>query len=135
MIDITKNQFLVPDIQQAIEEYFLENKQQAIFNGEKQDVIYISGMADKHNPALANYLNSSVLKSYPAKADICQGHFANYPIIHCWIKIGNLIIDLVIKQFADKNIDFPENLLSLLDKQYFICDNPSNPFYKLYISN
>ena len=132
LTDIINGEHLLHDLETAINEYIIGNKQRVVINGKNEDAFYVSGMAMHHHARLANYLNSTVLKNFNVEAETRQGHFADYPSIHTWISVGDIIIDVTIKQFTDKNIALLDTLKQLLDHRYFICDNPKNCFYALY---
>ena len=132
LVDLINKYSFIDNLQDAIDEYMISNKQKTVIAGEPFEVFYVSGLAEHHHDRLADYLNSTVLQSAETKAEIVNGNFANYPIRHFWLEIGDLIIDVTIRQFADKNIELQDTLKQFLDHQCFICDNPENPFYQLY---
>ena len=132
LVDVINNYAFLDDLKEAIDEYMFDNKQRTIINGEPIDVFYVSGLAEHHHDALADYLNSTVLKPTNNRTELSEGCFADFPVQHYWLKLGDIIIDITIKQFSDKHIDLSDKLKQLLDHQYFICDNPANLFYQLY---
>jgi hypothetical protein len=132
LIDVINQYDFLDDLHLAINEYIIDNKQRTIIYGEPLEVFYVSGLAEHHHEALADYLNSTILKPTNQHAELTEGYFADFPNPHFWVNIDNLIIDIAIKQFADKSIDLFDSLKQLLDHQCFICDNPTNHFYQLY---
>lgn len=132
LVDIISHGHLLHDLEDAVNEYIASHKQRAIIAGKSEDVFYVSGMAEHHHSGLADYLNATIFKNSDVEARLRQGHFADYPMIHTWIEVGDIIIDVTVKQFSDKNITLLSTLKQLLDHRYFICDNPQNCFYSLY---
>jgi len=132
IVDVDSNNSYLSTIQGAIEEYIHENKQKTIQQGQPLQAFYISGMAKHHHNNLSNYLNQTVLKSLNEKAIVEQGKFANYPISHYWIRLNDLIIDLTIKQFFNKDLGLIDSLVQYLNSSYFVSNNKSNPIYQLY---
>ncbi|OGF35081.1 hypothetical protein A2482_05325 [Candidatus Falkowbacteria bacterium RIFOXYC2_FULL_48_21] len=132
VIDLVNENVSADDLRAAIEDYIISHKQKTFINGEPAEVLLVSGLAEAHHQNLAEHLNTAIFRRNDDKAVVKEGTFANYPMKHCWIQSGDLIIDLAIKQFADKQLDAPEILRSLCDCQCFICDNPDNAIYRLY---
>lgn len=132
IVDVLQNQRILSDLRQAVEEYIIDNQQKAMVAGEPCSVFHVSGLAELHHQKLAKYLNRVVFSNQPASATVSKGMFGNYPLTHYWIQADDLIIDVTIKQFSNKNINLNNSLRTLLDHSCFICDNPKNPFYQLY---
>ena len=132
LIDVINKYGFLGALQEAIDEYIIDNKQRTIIDGEPKEVFYISGLAKQHHEALADYLNATVLKTINQHTELAEGYFADFPAQHYWLKLNDLIIDLALRQFYDKDIVLSDNLKQLLDHKYFICDNPDNHFYQLY---
>ena len=131
-IDIINHEYLIDDLLDGIYEYVSDNLHKAVIKGQLEKVFYIGGMANHHHKGLANYLNSKILERHKLTSQISQGEFAGYPTEHTWLKINNMIVDLTISQFKDKQIDTYNKFRELLDSHCFICDNPSNIIYRLY---
>ena len=132
IIDLVNEKVSTDDLRAAIEDYIISHKQKTFINGEPAEVLPVSGLAESHHRQLVEHLNTAIFHNSNDKAVIKEGTFANYPMKHFWIQSGDMIIDLAIRQFADKQLDAPEILRSLCDCQCFICDNPDNAIYRLY---
>jgi len=131
IVDIINDEVRVDDLCAAIEDYIISHKQKTFINGEPAEVLPVSGLAEAHHRNLAEHLNAAVFNDSD-KAVVKEGIFADYPLKHFWIQSSDLIIDIAIKQFADKHIDAPKTLRELCDCQCFVCDNPENAIYRLY---
>jgi len=131
IIDLLNAEIPTDELLAAIEDYIISHKQKTFINGEPAEILPVSGLAEAHHNNLAEHLNAAIFKG-DDKVMVKEGMFANYPMKHCWIQSGDLIIDLAIKQFADKHIDAPPILRDLCDCQCFVCDNPENALYRLY---
>lgn len=135
LIDVVNHNEIISDLSEQIVEYILENTHRAIVDGEPQCVFYASGMAEHHHSRLAHYLNKHVFRDL-LQAKTVKGSFADYPTSHHWIMADDLLIDLAISQFRDKEIFLhDESLKEKLDCHCFICDNVENPIYQLYQVN
>lgn len=132
LIDVA-NGDSINELSDLIVEYIIENKHRAIVKGKERSVFYASGLAEYHHEQLARYLNEHIFRQGNIQCRRVGGQFADYPMTHSWILAGELIIDLAIRQFYDKEIDLPDEFLRpQLDCHCFICDNAQNPIYQLY---
>ncbi|MBU1131927.1 hypothetical protein KKC32_01585 [Patescibacteria group bacterium] len=131
-VDVLNHDKLLPDLLEAIEDYIINSKVEAVINGVRTHVMHVSGFAQTHHLNLAKYLNSHVLHGYSARANMAKGHFANFPLLHYWLEIENMILDIAIRQFIGKPIDFPELMIPLLERHCFISDNEQNFIYRQY---
>lgn len=130
MIDILNSKPIEQKICENIHEYILENKQPAVIAGEKTELFHVSGFAEYHHQRLSEYLKYLF---HPSETiNIARGFFSDYPCRHCWLKFHDLIIDITIKQFADKIIDLAPEIKFLVDRSYFISNNPQNLIYRFY---
>ena len=132
IIDLIDEEISANDLRAAIEDYIISHRQKTFINGEPAEVLPVSGLAESHHRNLAEHLNTAIFHDSDDKAVVKVGTFANYPMKHCWIQSGDMIIDIAIKQFADKQLDAPEIIRRLCDCQCFICDNADNAIYRLY---
>ncbi|MFH0779531.1 MAG: hypothetical protein V1928_01605 [Parcubacteria group bacterium] len=132
LIDVVNHGEIISDLSDRIVEYILENAHQAIVSSEPELVFYVSGLAEHHHSRLTHYLNKHIFRDY-SQAKTVKGSFADYPASHYWIMAGDLLIDLAISQFRDKEIFLhDDSLKEKLDCHCFICDNAKNPIYKMY---
>lgn len=131
IIDLVDEEISAADLRAAIEDYIISHRQKTFINGEPAEVLPVSGLAETHHQNLADHLNAALF-SGRNKAVVREGTFANYPMKHFWVQAGDLIIDIAIKQFADKQLETPSVLRQFFDCQCFICNNPENAIYRLY---
>lgn len=133
IVDVINYKHLVTDLQEAIIEYIIGNQQRTIIDGEPANVFHVSGFANQHHEKLSDYLNCNLLKYEPLQAELVGGHFAHYPGRHYWLQIEDLIVDITIGQFADKEIELLDQIRDQIQDQHcFISDNPRNYLYNLY---
>ncbi|MFH0988116.1 MAG: hypothetical protein V1763_01960 [Parcubacteria group bacterium] len=135
MLDIVNNDNapLADDVSEAINEYILTHKQRAMIGNELANVFHVSGLDKHHHERLGEYLNRHVLRQLGDQAELVDGTFGDEHK-HYWLMLGDLLIDVTIKQFQDKEVDFPEALRFLFDSHGFISDNPNNLIYQMYRS-
>jgi hypothetical protein len=132
MIDVINYRHLVEDLKEAIVEYIISNQQRAILNGAQQNVFHVSGLSQYHHDRLGEYLNRHLLKGNNLQASPTAGQFAQYPVRHNWLQLDDMIIDIAVSQFAEKEINLLPRNNELTKQHCFICDNPQNFFYNLY---
>ena len=127
-----QDQIELQELKNLIEEFIHENVQPIVAAGQKQNAFYVSGMAKKHHFGLIDYLKRHWHRKQNSTLNLTNGYFANFPTEHYWIKAGNMIIDVTIRQFADKPVELAQTIKDALKCDCFICDNPNNPIYQLY---
>ena len=134
LVDV-KNRTDIRDLLlESINEYIFEQAKKTIVRSIPQTVFHVSGLSEYHHQRLRDYLNHLILQDHSDKANLKTGTFAGFPTNHYWLSIGDLILDVTIKQFADKPINLHENIKQDLDKYCFLSDNTDNYIYKLYQS-
>jgi hypothetical protein len=131
-IDLQNSHHVCDDLLEAISEHVTANAQKIVYKGTPLKAFFISGFAKEVNQSLQAYLNSHVMGKHKLKLDLVSGQFASYPLTHHWLKAKNLIIDLAISQFANKNIKTQNQLRPFINSHVFISDNPQNSIYRLY---
>lgn len=132
IIDVINNAPLGTHLPELVEQYILRHKMPMINYGEMAEAFYLSGLSNYHHPRLLHYLSGT--GDYPNVA-LQTGFFAEHHNPHIWLKIGEIIVDLTICQFADKVVKIFPGLNFLLHCSYFISNNPRNYIYQLYREN
>lgn len=115
---------------EAIEDYIIGRQRKTVIDNEPQSVFPVSGLAQYHHDNLKKYLDSTLPDDN--SIEVINGTFANFPLRHTWLKIGDAIIDLTVRQFADKEIELPLAIKNMLDCSYFASNNKDNLIYQLY---
>lgn len=129
LIDILHPSVVHQEIGEAVKEYILRNRQPVVVSGEKAEAFHVSGFAEHHHKRLAEYLK--YLRCGGA-IDVASGFFCGHPCQHYWLKFDDIIIDVTIKQFADKINNLTPTMKFFIDRAYFISNNTQNIIYCSY---
>lgn len=126
-VDLAESNDNLEDILQRIEEYIHEKARKAVIAAQPACVLHLSGLADYHHNELANYLRAN-----RRDCNVESGEFGETAIKHSWLMVGNLLIDLTIKQFEKCPNCAPAFLRKLFDTHCYVSNNPASLIYQLY---
>ncbi|MFA6536852.1 MAG: hypothetical protein WCT18_00460 [Patescibacteria group bacterium] len=131
--DVRQEHDYLFELKNLILEFLIREKQLAYVESQKIEFVPISGLAQTHHENLGAYLNDFLFRDLPnAFARVACGKFADFPLTHYWLRVNDLLVDLSIKQFANKPIPTFRAYGPLLENHIFISDNANNPIYKMY---
>lgn len=113
-----------------IQDYIIEKSRQSHYQDELVRILHLSGLAEYHHTELANYLNRQLKKNFTFKKE--AGEFSCLPVKHWWLTMGDLIVDITIKQFKNKPHLLPSYLQTIAEADCYISNDPQSIIYKLY---
>lgn len=120
-------------LQKEIENYIHDNHQIVHYQGTLSKAFPITGQVRDHVLALTDRLNHS--GEFPYRFEMKQGFFIDGEIEHYWTQSGDLLIDICIQQFRNFPFLRDNPLINIANYTYFICDNPLDQLYQLYIED
>ena len=118
-------------IQNEIEDYIHDNHKIAHYQGSLSPVFPITGQVRDHALALTDRLNRS--EEFRDQFELKQGYFIDGEIEHYWTQAGDLLVDICIQQFKNFPTLRDNPLINIASYSYFICDNPLDQLYRLYL--
>jgi len=113
-----------------IEEYIKEKARQSVFEGQKERILHLSGLAEYHHKTLLNYLNRNIQTK--DNFHLVEGEFGPNQIKHWWLKADDLLIDLTLKQFRNHTNLFCNPWQIVLTNDCYLSNNSASKIYQYY---